>query len=302
MPVETDERTQRGNEATTYRNDRLAEATTDALQLFLNEISRRPLLTAVEEAELARRAEGGDREAREKLIASNLGLVVAVAKRYRTSELALLDLIQEGVIGLISAVDKFDWRRGLRFSTYATWWIRHSIQRAIANKARAIRLPVNIAERARKIARVEQELADRLGRRPTDADVAKAAALPVVQVLEVHRFPRAVASLEQPVSGEDATPLGALLAAPVPEPGEVVMISLRRDALRSALLRAVAALPARERDVVESRYPIDGDEPQTLAEIGHRLGLSRERVRQIETKALEHLARERELQALREAA
>src|SRR6266508_2263880 len=171
---------------TVYKNGSLADATTDALQLFLNEVSRHPLLGREEEAELARRAERGDRKARETLINANLALVVSVAKRYQSSGLSLLDLIQEGVIGLITAVDRFDWRRGYRFSTYGMWWIRHAVQQAITTKSRTIRLPVSLVERARRIARVEQELAARLERPPSDAEVAEAAGLPLAEVLELH--------------------------------------------------------------------------------------------------------------------
>jgi RNA polymerase primary sigma factor len=289
-----------GEPAASYANRELASATTDALQLFLNEVARRPLLTPAQEAELARRTAEGDAEARERLIASNLALVVSVAKRFRGSELALLDLIQEGVLGLIHAVDRFDWRRGLRLSTYATWWIRHAIRRAIANTARSIRMPVSVADRARAIARAERELTAALGRSPSDAEVAERAGLTVAELRRVHDFPRTVASLDQPVSGEDERPLRALVVEPAAEPMEELLVSLRRAALEQALHTAVAALPERERSIVQLRYGLAGGEPATLAEIGRRLGLTRERVRQIETEALERLAREREVQALRD--
>ncbi len=285
-----------------YANGALAAATTDALQLFLNEIRRYPMLTASQEAELARRVERGDDQARERLINSNLALVVSIAKRYRGHGLSLLDLIQEGVIGLMRAVEKFDWRRGHKFSTYATWWIRHAVRRAVANKARAIRIPVNVLEREQRITRAERGLAAKLGRMPTEAELARTVKLPVAQVRQVRSAPRAVASLDQPLSSEDETALGALVPAETVEPAEEVHISLREQALRRALREAVSHLPDRERTVVELRYGIGGGEPESLAEIGRRLHLTRERVRQIERESLERLARERELQALRPAA
>jgi RNA polymerase primary sigma factor len=285
-----------------YANGAVAAATTDALQLFLNEIAHFPLLTAPQETELARRVERGDEQARERLILSNLALVVSIAKRYRGHGLSLLDLIQEGVIGLMRAVEKFDWRRGHRFSSYATWWIRHAVQRGIATKARAIRIPVNVLEREQRIRRAEARLAAKLGRTPSEAEIARAVKLPVTAVRQVRAAPRAVASLDQPISSEDETALAALVPAETVEPAEEVHVSLREGELRRALRAAVSHLPERERTVVELRYGIGGGEPVSLAEIGRRLGLTRERVRQIEQETLERLARERELQALRPAA
>ena len=283
----------------TYVNGDLAHATTDALQLFLNEAGRYPLLTAKEEVELAKRIERGDREAKERMINSNLRLVVSIAKRYQGHGLSLLDLIQEGIIGLIRAVEKFDWRRGYKFSTYATWWIRQAVQRGVANKAREIRIPVHIVEREQKIARAERELLTKLGRAPTEQEVAKAAKLPLKQVQEVRRAARAVTSLDKPLGAEDLGSLGELMAGEEPSPEEEVSVSLGMDALR----RAVAGLPDRERDVVKLRYGLNGDvEPVSLEEIGRRLGLTRERVRQIENVALERLAVQREIEALRSAA
>jgi RNA polymerase primary sigma factor len=283
----------------TYVNGDLAHATTDALQLFLNEAGRYPLLTAKEEVELAKRIERGDREAKERMINSNLRLVVSIAKRYQGHGLSLLDLIQEGIIGLIRAVEKFDWRRGYKFSTYATWWIRQAVQRGVANKAREIRIPVHIVEREQKIARAERELLTKLGRAPTEQEVAKAAKLPLKQVQEVRRAARAVTSLDKPLGAEDLGSLGELMAGEEPSPEEEVSVSLGMDALR----RAVAGLPERERDVVKLRYGLNGDvEPVSLEEIGRRLGLTRERVRQIENVALERLAVQREIEALRSAA
>jgi RNA polymerase primary sigma factor len=284
--------------ATTYVNGDLAHATTDALQLFLNEVGRYPLLTAKEEVELAQGIERGDREAKERMINSNLRLVVSIAKKYQGHGLSLLDLIQEGIIGLIRAAEKFDWRRGYKFSTYATWWIRQAVQRGVANKAREIRIPVHIVEREQKIGRAERQLAPKLGRAPTDEEIAKAAKLPVKQVREVREAARAVTSLDRPMADSE-TSLGELMAGEEAGPEEEVIVSLDMDVLR----RAVAELPEREREVVKLRYGLNGDlNPVSLEEIGRRLGVSRERVRQIETDALERLAVQREIEALRKAA
>jgi RNA polymerase primary sigma factor len=283
----------------TYVNGDLAVATTDALQLFLNEVGRYQLLTAKEEVELAKRIERGDKEAKELMINSNLRLVVSIAKRYQGHGLSLLDLIQEGIIGLIRAVEKFDWRRGFKFSTYATWWIRQAVQRGVANKAREIRIPVHIVEREQKIARAERELTAKLGRVPNEKEVAKAAKLPVKQVREVRKAARAVTSLDRPIGGESEATLGELMAGESAPLEEEVTVSLAEDTLR----RAISQLPDREREVVQLRYGLNGDvDPVSLEEIGRRLGVTRERVRQIETEALERLAVNRELEALREAA
>src|ERR687884_205068 len=196
----------------TYVNGDLAVQTTDALQLFLNEAGRYPLLTAQEEVELAKRIERGDKAAKDRMVNSNLRLVVSIAKKYQGHGLSLLDLIQEGIIGLIRAVEKFDWRRGYKFSTYATWWIRQAVQRGVANKSREIRIPVHIVEREQKIARAERQLAPRLGRQPTDDEVAKEAKLPVKQVREVRQAARAVTSIDKPIGTENGGTLGDLVA------------------------------------------------------------------------------------------
>jgi RNA polymerase primary sigma factor len=283
----------------TYVNGDLAHATTDALQLFLNEAGRYALLTADEEVDLAKRIERGDEEAKELMINSNLRLVVSIAKRYQGHGLSLLDLIQEGIIGLIRAVEKFDWRRGYKFSTYATWWIRQAVQRGVANKAREIRIPVHIVEREQKMGRAERELTTKLGRPPTEEEIAKAAKLPLKQVREVRQAARAVTSLDRPFGDEDSGSLGEVVTGESPSPEEEVTVSLGLDTLR----RAVSELPERERDVVKMRYGLNGDvEPASLEEIGRRLGLTRERVRQIENVALERLAVKREIEALRSAA
>jgi RNA polymerase primary sigma factor len=281
----------------TYVNGDLAHSTTDALQMFLNEVGRYELLTAEQEVELAKRIERGDREAKELMINSNLRLVVSIAKKYQGHGLSLLDLIQEGILGLIRAVEKFDWRRGFKFSTYATWWIRQAVQRGVANKAREIRIPVHIVDRERKIVRAERELMAKLGRAPTEEEVSKASKLPLKQVREVRQAARAVTSLDRPV-GEGEGSYGDLFAGDEAPPEELIHVSLEQDVLR----RAVEKLSEREQEVVKLRYGLNGDSnPQSLEEIGRRLGLTRERVRQLEAKALEHLAINREVEALRAA-
>jgi RNA polymerase primary sigma factor len=279
-----------------YVNGDLAAATTDALQLFLNEAGRYPLLTAAEEVELAKRVERGDREAKEKMINSNLRLVISIAKRYQGHDLALLDLIQEGIIGLIRAVEKFDWRKGFKFSTYATWWIRQAVQRGVANKSRTIRIPVHISEREQRLRRAERELRAKLGRDPDEKEVAREAKLPLKQVQEVRSAARAVTSLDRPVGEEGGSTYGDLVAKEhAPPPEDEVRVSLGREALH----RAVDELPDRQREVVKLRYGLNGDsDPASLEEIGRRLGVTRERVRQIEAEALERLAVNRELEAL----
>ena len=281
-----------------YVNGDLAAATTDALQLFLNEAGRYPLLTAAEEVELAKRIERGDKEAKDLMVNSNLRLVVSIAKKYQGHGLSLLDLIQEGIIGLIRAVEKFDWRRGFKFSTYATWWIRQAVQRGVANKSRTIRIPVHIVERETKIGRAERELTVKLGRPPTEEEIAKATKLPPKQVREVREAARAVTSLDKPIGSEGDSSFGDLFGDESAEFEEEVHVSLAEQALH----RALAGLPDRERGVLELRYGLGTKEPTSLEEIGRQMGLTRERVRQIEAQALERLAVNREIEALREAA
>src|SRR6266513_399802 len=204
----------------TFVNGDLAVATTDALQLFLNEAGKWQLLTAEEEVELAKRIERGDHQAKERMINSNLRLVVSIAKRYQGHELHLLDLIQEGIIGLIRAVEKFDWRRGFKFSTYATWWIRQAVQRGVANKSRTIRIPVHVVEREQKVARTERELLAKLGYQPSDEEIAHVSKLPLTQVREVRKAARAVTSLDRPIGSENEAALGDLFASESAEPAE----------------------------------------------------------------------------------
>src|SRR5689334_19703589 len=282
----------------TYVNGHLAVATTDALQLFLNEAGRWPLLTKEEEVELAKRIERGDAEAKERMINSNLRLVVSIAKKYQGHGLSLLDLIQEGIIGLIRAAEKFDWRKGFKFSTYATWWIRQAVQRGVANKARTIRIPVHIVEREQKISRAERELVAKLERPPSDAEVAEQAKLPIKQVREVRAAARAVASLDRPVGEDDSASFGDLFASAEATPDEQVEVDLTEQAVHAA----IADLSEREQRILKLRYGLDGaEEPKSLEEIGRILGITRERVRQLEAEALRHLAERRELRALQAA-
>jgi RNA polymerase primary sigma factor len=270
------------------------ETTTDALQLFLREAGRHDLLTAPQEVELAKRIERGDLQAKQQMIQSNLRLVVSIAKNYRNQGLPFLDLIQEGTLGLIRAVEKFDWRRGFKFSTYATWWIRQAVARALADKARTIRMPVHIVERLQKMNRAERTLWTQLGREPTLEEIADEASLPLQQALEVRAAARASTSLDQPVGETDDAVFGDFVAGDGPLPEEEVEVSLRSQALKEAL----EALTERERQVVVLRYGLADAEPKTLEEIGRRLGLTRERVRQIELDSLKRLASLREMEAV----
>ena len=279
----------------TYVNSEVAAMTTDSLQLFLNEAGRYPLLTAAEEVELAKQIERGDKRAKDRMVNSNLRLVVSIAKKYQGHGLPLIDLIQEGIIGLIRAVEKFDWRRGFKFSTYATWWIRQAVQRGVANKSRTIRIPVHIVEREQKIARAERDLIATLERAPTDEELADKAKLNVKHVREVRSAARTVASLDKTVGEGSDTAFGDLVAQDVANVEEEVVVALGDDALH----RAILTLPPREQDVIRMRYGLDAEqEPKSLEEIGRRMGITRERVRQIETQALGRLAQQREIAAL----
>jgi RNA polymerase primary sigma factor len=266
---------------------------TDALELFLHEIGRFKLLTHTEEIDLARRIERGDRAAKERLINSNLRLVISIARKHQGRDMALLDLIQEGILGLIRAAEKFDWRRNLRFSTYATWWVREAIERGIANRARMIRMPVYLVERERQVTRVERALTAELGRRATDAEVAAVAKLPLEQVRDVRANARTVASLDKPLSADDDTPFGELVPSDATPPAEQAESTVRCEALR----RALAALPVAEKTVVALRFGI-GCEPNTLDEVVGRLGISRDRVRRLESRGIALLARAPEVAAL----
>ena len=287
-----------GVEQTTYVIDDLAQQTTDAMALFLQEVRRHPLLTREQEVELAQRIERGDLAAKEQLINSNLRLVISNARKFQGHDMTLLDLIQEGILGLIRASEKFDWRKGYKFYTYATFWIRQALQRALDNRSRTIRIPVHLGQRERKIARAHRELAASLGREPSDEEIADAAELTVADVLEARETARVVTSLDRPVGEEEDTSFGALLPSSERGPEEEVDISLREDALR----RALDSLPEPERQVVKLRYGINGDDPTPLSETGRRLGISQDAVRKLERRALTELAQSRELEALRPAA
>jgi RNA polymerase primary sigma factor len=264
----------------------------DSLQLFLADIGRHKLLTAAEEVMLAKAIERGDLTAKRRMIESNLRLVVSIAKGYRGLGVPFLDLIQEGTLGLNRAVEKFDWRRGYKFSTYATWWIRQSVQRAVANHARTIRVPVHVVERQQKLGRAARRLEVELGREATKEELAEATGLPIQHVDEALGAAQASVSLNQTVGADDEGELGDLFAdREAADPFDEAEESLRRQGVR----RALDALPERERRILELRFGFEG-EPWTLEAIGHELDLTRERVRQLEGQALARLAALRELQ------
>ena len=280
---------------TRFRPDELAGLTTDALQLFLNEASAHPLLTPREEIELAKRIERGDLAAKERMITSNLRLVVSIARKYQgLRDLCLLDLIQEGMLGLIRAAEKFDWRKGYRFSTYATLWIRQAIGRALDERGRTIRIPVSIAQRERKIAAAQRQVEARLGREATVEEIADAAGIPPAQVRELRDLARAATSLDRPVGEDAGTSLGALLPAEQRGPEEEVELALREQVVRDV----VGTLPEPQRDVIRLRYGIDGDrKPASRSETARRLHLRPEQVNAIERTALKELALRREIAA-----
>jgi|GEM_PF-444846 len=272
--------------------------TPEALDLFLRRARLHPLLTAAEEVELAKRIERGDLAAKERMINSNLRLVVAQARRYQGHGLSMEDLVQEGMLGLIRAVEKFDWRRGFKFSTYGTLWIRQAIQRGLQNHGRTIRVPVHVAQRQVKVRKLESELSAKLGREPTDEEVAVVAELPLEEVMELRELNRAMTSLDQPVGDDGETALGELLPSDRPEPVEEVT-DADRDRRVNAL---VQDLPEEERNVIRLRFGLTGAEPLTLRQTGIELGITTEQARQLEARGLERLADRPELEALRSAA
>jgi RNA polymerase primary sigma factor len=280
--------------APAYAPVAVADATSDSLQLFLRDISQRPLLTAEEEVELAKRIERGDTAAKNRMIESNLRLVVSNAKRYRGLGLPFLDLIQEGILGLIRAVEKFDYRRGFKFSTYATWWIRQAMQRALQQQSRTIRIPVHIGQELARVRSAERKLGAELGRDPTPEEVAAKVGLTTAQLEELRAAERIPVSLETRVGSEGDTELGALLPQEGPSPFDELEVELAEKSIRKALER----LDERGRMVIELRFGIGGQEPLPLREVAKRMGLSAEGVRKLERRALRMLAEERELQAL----
>ena len=277
-----------------------AEATTtDSLQLFLKEIGRVNLLTAAEEVQLAKRIERGDMDAKDKMVEANLRLVVSIAKNYRNQGLSFLDLIQEGTLGLVRAAEKFDYRKGFKFSTYATWWIRQAIARALADKGRTVRIPVHVVERLNKITRAERQLLSECGREPTILEISKVTEIKPEEVETIKRLAQTPISLEKPVGDEEESEFGQFVADEnAPDPFDAAADSLRTQNLHNAL----ANLSYRERRVLELRFGIDGEAPKTLDEVGKVFNITRERVRHIETHSLRKLRKLSWSQGLREVA
>jgi RNA polymerase primary sigma factor len=278
--------------------DLTVEPSLDSLRLYLRAIGRVDLLTAGQEVTLAKRIERGDMLAKRQMVEANLRLVVSIAKGYLGRGLGFLDLIQEGSLGLIRAVEKFDYRRGYKFSTYATWWIRQAVTRAIADKARTIRIPVHMVEKLNRVTHVERQLVQRLGREPEAAEIAEELRCTARDVRDIMRVAQLPISLEKPVGDEEESELGDFVADDgVSEPFEEASEHLQKEGVR----RALDALPDRERQVIELRYGLSGLEPLTLEEVGRAFGVTRERIRQIENNTLKKMKRLPEAQVLREA-
>ncbi|MGH3078098.1 MAG: sigma-70 family RNA polymerase sigma factor [Gaiellaceae bacterium] len=276
-----------------------AEITTDSLQLFLKDIGKVPLLTAAQEVELAKRIERGEHAAKQAMVEANLRLVVSIAKRYRNQGLPFLDLIQEGTIGLVRAAEKFDYRKGFKFSTYATWWIRQAVARAIADKGRTIRMPVHVVEKLNRILRAERKLRAERGREPTIDEIARDLDMSQEEVAQIRRSAQTPVSLEKPVGDDDESEFGHFLADDsTPLPDELAETALQREALRSIL----GALSERERMVLELRYGLDGQQPRTLDEVGRAFNVTRERIRQIEHQGLKKLRALADAQRVRDVA
>jgi RNA polymerase primary sigma factor len=262
------------------------EVSTDALQLFLKDIGKVDLLTAAQEVELAKRIERGDHGAKQEMVEANLRLVVSIAKKYRNQGLPFLDLIQEGTIGLVRAAEKFDYRKGFKFSTYATWWIRQAVARALADKARTIRMPVHVVEKLNKIIRSERKLRAELGREPTSGEIGIDLGLSGDEVEHIRRSAQTPVSLEKPVGDEDESEFGHFITDEnLPLPDEEAEITMRKETLRKIL----GTLSSRERQVLELRYGLDGQHPRTLDEVGRTFNVTRERIRQIENQSLKKL-------------
>jgi RNA polymerase primary sigma factor len=275
------------------------EVSTDALQLFLKDIGKVDLLTAAQEVELAKRIERGDHYAKQEMVEANLRLVVSIAKKYRNQGLPFLDLIQEGTIGLVRAAEKFDYRKGFKFSTYATWWIRQAVARALADKARTIRMPVHVVEKLNKIVRAERKLRAERGREPSSAEIAFELDLSIDEVDHIRRSAQAPVSLEKPVGDEDESEFGHFLTDENQElPDEAAEITLRKETLKKIL----STLSSRERQVLELRYGLDGRHPRTLDEVGRTFNVTRERIRQIENQSLKKLRALADSQKLKDVA
>jgi RNA polymerase primary sigma factor len=269
----------------------------DPVRMYLREIGKIPLLTTEQEIELAKLIEKKDVEAKRRLTEANLRLVVSIAKRYMGRGLLFLDLIQEGNLGLIRAVEKFDYRLGYKFSTYATWWIRQAVTRAIADQARTIRVPVHAVETMNKLSRVQRELLQRYGREPTVAEMAVALGVTTGKIREIQKTAQEPVSLETPVGDEDDSELGDFIEdVDADQPLEVVFRELRRE----ELFKVLDSLPTRDRKVLELRFGLKGERPRTLEEVGERFGVTRERIRQVEAKTLNRLKNYRDAQALRD--
>jgi RNA polymerase primary sigma factor len=275
------------------------EITTDSLQLFLKDVGKVDLLTAAQEVELAKRIERGDHRAKQEMVEANLRLVVSIAKRYRNQGLPFLDLIQEGTIGLVRAAEKFDHRRGFKFSTYATWWIRQAVARALADKGRTIRMPVHVVEKLNRILRAERKLRADYGREPTSAEIARELEMSPEEVEAIRRTSQAPVSLEKPVGDDEESEFGHFIEDDSePLPDEAAGLTLRNEALE----RALRKLNERERRVLELRFGLNGDAPSTLDEVGRAFNVTRERVRQIESQSLKKLRMYADAEKLRDVA
>jgi RNA polymerase primary sigma factor len=286
-------------EAAAAEAEAAREISTDSLQLFLKDIGKVDLLTAAQEVELAKRIERGDHGAKQEMVEANLRLVVSIAKKYRNQGLPFLDLIQEGTIGLVRAAEKFDYRKGFKFSTYATWWIRQAVARALADKARTIRMPVHVVEKLNKIVRSERKLRAELGREPSSTEIAIDLDLSVDEVDQIRRSAQAPVSLEKPVGDEDESEFGHFLTDENQElPDEAAEVTMRKETLRKIL----GTLSSRERAVLELRYGLDGRHPRTLDEVGRTFNVTRERIRQIENQSLKKLRALADAAKLREVA
>jgi RNA polymerase primary sigma factor len=292
--IDGDSSTRAGEGAEPWR-----ELTTDSLQLFLKEIGRIDLLTPPQEVELAKRIERGDHRAKQQMVEANLRLVVSIAKRYRNQGLPFLDLIQEGTIGLVRAAEKFDYRKGFKFSTYATWWIRQAVARALADKGRTIRMPVHVVEKLNRIMRAERKLQAQNGRLPTSEELSRELELPMDEIDQILRAAQTPVSLEKPVGDEEESEFGHFIPdQSTPLPDEAAEMSMRRETLK----RLLQCLSYRERRVLELRYGLGGEHPRTLDEVGNAFNVTRERIRQIENQSLKKLRAMAETLRLREVA